>query len=131
MTPEQKSRRNNEVLTKAFALMGLDRAEFERLLTAPTLEDVQRGLDAWRADVAKPAYKRAVMTHHPDRGGSHEDIVILTEGWEIIESLKPAPKPQPMMVRRIRIVYAGSEYSSTSTTTASTWPYFWPGPNAV
>ena len=33
-------------------------------------------------DEIKKAFRKAMMTNHPDRGGSHENMVIITQAWE-------------------------------------------------
>jgi curved DNA-binding protein CbpA len=30
------------------------------------------------------AYRRQAMRHHPDRGGSHETMVLVQEAWEVL-----------------------------------------------
>ena len=30
----------------------------------------------------KKAFRKAMMTNHPDRGGSHENMVVITQAWE-------------------------------------------------
>ena len=33
-------------------------------------------------DEIRKAFRKAMMTNHPDRGGSHETMVIITQAWE-------------------------------------------------
>ncbi len=58
-------------------------------------------------DMARQAYRRLAMKHHPDRGGDAEQFKLIQQAWDLIESGKydpftappkpsaPPPKPPP------------------------------------
>ena len=112
------------------------------------LEDIKREtdqavraelLETWKAE-AKKAYRQAVLKHHPDRGGDAEKLVILNEGWELIQSMQlaptrppppPPPPPAPRTVVTMRFhgfrpfTYTDSSNTSTTTGTGFGGAGFW------
>ena len=39
-------------------------------------------------DAIKKAYRRKVMVCHPDRGGSHQQMLMVNEAWEVLSNLE-------------------------------------------
>lgn len=44
---------------------------------------------------AKAAYRRAVLAHHPDRGGRPEDMARVNAAYEVLKGGGDAPNPTP------------------------------------
>lgn len=72
-------------------------SSFLRVLAAMEIDEAMKTLDVSLEDLEnssdlKDAYKKAAMEHHPDRGGSAEEMKKVNEAYELLKNTKLTPK---------------------------------------
>lgn len=118
---------NDQQVVRAMTILGVRPQDFRDIEQAPSFEEGQKRLVAFKARV-KASFRRAAMELHPDKTNNDpvktEDFKLISAAAEEVEGLnfRPRPPPPPPMQVVINFggVFRGVRFTSTSTSTTTT-----------